>query len=68
MKLRVFVSLGIFAVFASAASAGVRVVVKDGRRLIFNDGPANIAASEQWLAARMERASSWDGRLPRPRG
>jgi soluble lytic murein transglycosylase-like protein len=62
MKLRTLASfLGILAVFASAASAEVRVIVKGGRRLIFNDGPANIAASEQWLAARMERASSWDG-------
>lgn len=61
MKLRALLCLGMLAVFASAASAAVRVIVKDGRRLIFNDGPANIAASEQWLAARMERASSWDG-------
>lgn len=62
MKLRTLaLFLGIPAAFASAASAEVRVIVKDGRRLIYNDGPANIAASEQWLAARMLRASSWDG-------
>ena len=61
MKLRALVVLGLLAALASPASAEVRVIVKDGRRLIYNDGPANIQASEQWLAARMERASSWDG-------
>lgn len=61
MKLRALVSLGILAAAASAATAEVRLIVKDGRRLIYNEGPANIGASEQWLAARMQRASSWDG-------
>ena len=61
MKLRALVLLGLLAALAAPASAEVRVTVKDGRRLIYNDGPANIQASEQWLAARMARASSWDG-------
>jgi soluble lytic murein transglycosylase-like protein len=63
MKLRALAILGILAAFVSAASAEVRLVVKDGRRLIFNDGPANIAASPDWLAARMQRPSSWDGMI-----
>jgi soluble lytic murein transglycosylase-like protein len=61
MKLRALALLGIFSAFAPAAWAEVRMVVKDGRRLIYNDGPANIGASEEWLAARMQRASSYDG-------
>ena len=61
MKLRALALLGLFSALASAASAEVRMVVKDGRRLIYNDGPANLGASEEWLAARVQRASSWDG-------
>src|ERR1700730_12044470 len=63
MKMRVLVSLCMFSAFVSAAGAEVRMVVKEGRRVIYNDGPANIAASEEWLASRMERASSWDGMI-----
>lgn len=64
MKLRALALLGLFCAlspFSAAARAEVRVVVKDGRRLIYNDGPANIRASEEWLAARMLRVSSYDG-------
>ncbi|MEP6994295.1 MAG: transglycosylase SLT domain-containing protein [Acidobacteriota bacterium] len=61
MTLRAFAWIGILSAFASAAGADVRLVVKDGRRLIYNDGPANIGASEDWLASRMQRPSSWDG-------
>ncbi len=60
MKLRLLLSVGIFVAMAAAASAQVRVAVKDGRRVIYNDGPANIAASEGWLAARVGRASAYD--------
>lgn len=61
MRLRTVASLVLLAALPSAARAGVRVVVKDGRHLIFNDGPANILASDDWLASRMRRPSSWDG-------
>ncbi len=60
MKLRVLLSLGILVAVASTARAEVRLTVKGGRHLIFNDGPANIASSETWLAARMLRASAYD--------
>lgn len=63
MKLRALALLGIVSalpLFAAAASAEVRMVVKDGRRLIYNEGPANLGASEEWLAARVLRASSYD--------
>jgi soluble lytic murein transglycosylase-like protein len=60
MKLRALALLGILFAFGTAASAEVRMVVKDGRHYIYNDGPANIAASEDWLAARVNRASDYD--------
>ncbi len=60
MKLRVLALLGILSAFGTAASAEVRMVVKDGRRFIYNDGPANIGASEDWLAAQVQRASTYD--------
>ena len=60
MKPRVFISVGIFIAMAATASAQIRVVVKDGRHLIYNDGPANLARSEEWLASRVVRASAYD--------
>jgi soluble lytic murein transglycosylase-like protein len=59
MNLKAVFSLVILAV-ASASAAEVRVKVKDGRRVIYNDGPALIASSETWLAARVRRASAYD--------
>ena len=61
MKFKALVSLGILAAAASAARAEVRVTIKGGRHLISNDGPANLGSSETWLAARMRRASAYDG-------
>jgi len=63
MKLRVLVSIGFLSACVSAAGAEVRSVVRDGKRVIFNDGPANIGATDEWLASRMQRASSWDGMI-----
>ena len=60
MKLRALLSVGILVAMAVPASAQVRVVVKDGQHLIYNEGPANIGASEEWLAARVVRASAYD--------
>ena len=60
MKLRSLALAGILVAVASAASAEVRVKVREGRHLIYNDGPAKIMASEDWLAARVLRASAYD--------
>jgi soluble lytic murein transglycosylase-like protein len=60
MKLRALLCVGILVAMSAATSAQVRVAVKDGRRVIYNEGPANIAASESWLAARMGRPSAYD--------
>ena len=60
MKARRALLAGTF--FAAAAMpAQVRVTVKDGRRVIYNDGPANIRASDSWLASRVRQPSAYDG-------
>jgi soluble lytic murein transglycosylase-like protein len=60
MKLRAFLSVGILVAMAAVASGEVRVAMKDGRHVIYNEGPANIAASQEWLAGRVGRASAYD--------
>ena len=51
MKARWLLLAGTF--FAAAAiPAEVRVTVKDGHRVITNDGPTNLHASDTWLAER----------------
>lgn len=60
MKMRALLLAGIFVAAAAVSSAEVRVVVRNGRHLIYNEGPANIGASESWLAARMRKASAYD--------
>jgi soluble lytic murein transglycosylase-like protein len=60
---RALVSAGILIAVAATVPAQVHVTVKDGKRLIYNDGPVNLRASEDWLASRMQRASSWDGMI-----
>jgi soluble lytic murein transglycosylase-like protein len=61
MKFKALVSMGILVAVAAAAQGEVRLVVKNGKRVIYNDGPVNIRASEEWLASHIERASAWDG-------
>jgi soluble lytic murein transglycosylase-like protein len=64
MKARALLPLGLSlaaCAFVTPPSSGeVRLVERDGRRLIVNDGPAKIAASDDWLAARVRRASAYD--------
>ena len=60
MKTRSLLVLGVLAAFASAAPAEVRMKIEGGRRVIYNDGPAKLRASEDWLAARMQKASGFD--------
>ncbi len=60
MNIRTLLCLGVLAGFASAAPGQVHVKVQDGRHVIYNDGPAKIGASEDWLAARVRRDSEFD--------
>lgn len=60
MKARITLLAGILVAAAAVSSAQVRVVVRDGRHVIYNDGPANLGASESWLAARVLRTCAYD--------
>ena len=60
MRSRVLLLAGIF-LAAGAASGEVRVAMRDGKRVIVNDGPANLQAGEGWLAARVRQPSAYDG-------
>jgi soluble lytic murein transglycosylase-like protein len=60
MKTRTLLMLGVLAVSASAARGEVRLKIEGGRHVIYNDGPAKLRASEDWLAARMQKASGFD--------
>jgi soluble lytic murein transglycosylase-like protein len=60
MKAQTLLALGVLAGLASAAPAEVRVKVEGGRHVIYNDGPAKLRASEDWLTARMQKASGFD--------
>lgn len=60
MKARAVLLAGILVAVAAVSAAQVKVAVKDGKRVIYNDGPANIGASEGWLAARVRQPSAYD--------
>ena len=60
MRTRALLLLGVVAAFASAAAGEVRVKIEGGKHVIYNDGPAKIRASEDWLAARMQKASGFE--------
>lgn len=60
MKIYTLLCLGVLAGFAPAAQGQVRVKIQGGKHLIYNDGPVKLAAGEDWLAARVRRASAFD--------
>jgi soluble lytic murein transglycosylase-like protein len=60
MKRRAFALAGIVFAVTASTRAEVKVHVRDGRTVITNDGPANIGASESWLAARVRQPSAYD--------
>lgn len=61
MRSRLVLLAGVLFAVSGAAPGQVRVALRDGKRVITNDGPANIRASETWLAARVRQASAYDG-------
>ena len=61
MKTRsLFLTGVLIAGLVSAASGEVKLKMVGGRAVITNDGPVKLRASEDWLAARMQKASSYD--------
>jgi Transglycosylase SLT domain len=66
MRLKALCVLAILLCGASAASGAVRIGIKDGKRVIFNDGmgPSSreaLGKSDAWLAARIATPSLYDG-------
>jgi hypothetical protein len=66
MRWKTLVVLGTLFALAAPGSAKVRIVVQNGKKVIFNDGvgekrPAGAKrTNDQWLAARISRPSQYD--------
>jgi soluble lytic murein transglycosylase-like protein len=60
MKTRTLLLSGVLAALASASAGEVRLKIEGGKRVIYNDGPARLGASETWLATRMQKTSGFD--------
>ena len=70
MRLRVFCALGILLGMAASASAVVRIAVRDGKRIIYNDGIGEsshsaLSQAEGWLAVRVATPSFYDETIVR---
>ena len=66
MKGKILVVLGIVSLLSAGADARVRVGVKDGRRVVYNDGIGEtvheaLAKSDTWLKTRIGMPSLYDG-------
>ena len=66
MRLRLLCVLAVLLCVASAASGAVRIGIKGGKRVIYNDGvgPSSrevLGKSDSWLAARIATPSLYDG-------
>ena len=66
MKLKALIVLGIVLCTAPSASGAVRIGLKGGKRVIYNDGVGSssreaLARSDGWLAARVATPSLYDG-------
>ena len=70
MRLRALCALGILLGAAASASAAVRIAVKDGKRIIYNDGigessRAALGKTDGWLASRVATPSFYDETIVR---
>lgn len=67
MRSKTLIALGILFALATPGRARVRIVVQNGKKVIFNDGvgekrPADAKRSNDlWLASRISRPSQYDG-------
>jgi hypothetical protein len=66
MRLKALCILAVLLCSASAVRGGVRIGIKDGKRIIYNDGvgPSSrevLGKSDSWLAARIATPSLYDG-------
>ena len=71
MRLKTLIGLGIVFALAAPGSAKVRLVVQNGRKVIFNDGvgekrPGGAKqGNDRWLATRISRPSEYDELISR---
>ena len=68
MKRQALVAIGVFLCFSAASPATVRVLFRDGKRIIYNDGVGEmprdaLRRSDDWLAARVAIPSLYDGAI-----
>lgn len=68
MRIRALLLLGAFCALPAAATAGVHVVVRNGRKVIVNDGVGStpreaLGRSDTWLAARVAIPSLYDEQI-----
>lgn len=66
MRLKAVFFLGVVLCGASVASGAVRIAVKDGKKVIYNDGIGSSpleapSRSDAWLASRVSTPSLYDG-------
>jgi soluble lytic murein transglycosylase-like protein len=69
-RLRALFALGILLGMATGASAAVRIGIRDGRRVIYNDGIGEasheaLGRADEWLAARASLPSLYDEAIVR---
>ena len=70
VRLRTLFALGIVLGVATGASAAVRIGIRDGRRVIYNDGVGEssheaLGRADGWLAARVAMPSLYDEAIVR---
>ena len=68
MRIRALFLAGVCCAFSAAAPAGVHIVVKNGRKVIVNDGVGStpreaLGRSDAWLAARVAIPSLYDDQI-----
>src|SRR5260370_3892500 len=70
MKIRIGVAFLVARACSMAAGAVVRIQVRDGKTIVYNDGigeasHAALAESDSWLASRIRIPSLYDGLIDR---
>ncbi len=68
MRIRALFLAGVCCAFSAAAPAGVHIAIKNGRKVIFNDGVGStpreaLGRSDAWLAARVAIPSHYDDQI-----
>jgi soluble lytic murein transglycosylase-like protein len=74
MRWKIFIALPVLFALAAAGTAKVRIVVQNGKKVIYNDGVGEKRSAgarrsnDQWLAARISRPTEYDQLIARAAG